>query len=80
MISGDTLVPDVMEREAHPGMMHAEPGIHLIQQHRDKCRLPIVAVDDFRVFVGLEHELQGGTGEKRKPRRVIILPVDGRDG
>src|SRR6266446_842620 len=34
-----------------------------------------MAMDDFRMFVALEHELEGGPAEKRETLVVIALPV-----
>ena len=66
----------VMQRVTHPRVGHAQVLVHLIEQHRHQASLPVVAVNDVRVLVALEHELQRGPAEEREPQVVIHLPVE----
>jgi hypothetical protein len=74
-LPGDALVLEVMQRVANPRMSHSRVLIHLVKQHRHQTDLPIVAVNDVRVLVALEHELQRGPAEECEPLVVIHLPV-----
>src|ERR1035441_7020543 len=76
MLPGDALVLEVMQRVTHPRMSHPRVLIHLKEQHRHQSGLPIMAVNDVRVLVALEHELQGGLDRKSEPLVVIHLPVE----
>ena len=64
VLPGDALMLEVMQRVAHPRMSHSQMLVHLIQQHRHQAGLPIMAVNDVRVLVALEHELQGGLAKE----------------
>src|SRR5206468_8145720 len=75
MLSGNTLVLQVVERITNAGMDHAQALVDLVEQHRRQRGLPIVAMDDVRVLVAPEHELQGGPAEKGKALVVIPLAV-----
>ena len=75
MLAGHALMLEVVQGEAHPRMPHAEVLIHLVKQHRHQRRLPVVAMDDIRVLVGLEHELQRRAAKKGESQHVVVLPV-----
>ncbi len=77
VLPGDALVLEVVQRVAHPRMGHAHVLVHLVEQHRHQAGLPVVAVNDVRVLVALEHELQRGPAEEGEPLVVIHLPVEG---
>src|SRR6266480_698512 len=75
LFTANSLMAHVMERETYPGMAHAQVLVHLVEQHRYQGRLPIVAMNDLRMFVGLEHELQGGAAKERETFAVIMVAV-----
>ena len=75
MLPGDALVLEVMQSVTHPGMGHPHVLVHLVEQHRHQAGLPIVAVDDVRVLVALEHELECRPAEEGEPLVIIHLPV-----
>jgi len=56
---------------------HAEIFVPFEKQHRDQGGLPIMAVDDVGMLVGLEHELQGRPAEKGKAFRIVPVAVEG---
>ena len=74
VLPGDALVLKVVQGEANPRMRHAEVLVHLVEQHRHQAGLPVVAVDDVRVLVALEHELQRRPAEEREPLVVVHCP------
>ena len=65
-----------MHCETNTRMPHPQVLINFVKQHRCQGRLPIMAVDDFRMFVGFKHELQRGPGEESEPGRVVTVPVE----
>jgi hypothetical protein len=68
-------MPDVVQRVTHPGVCHPQTLIHFIEEHRDQGGLPVVAVDDVRMLVCLEQELQRRPTEKSESFSVIGLAV-----
>jgi hypothetical protein len=75
-IAGDALVSDVMESKADARVAHAEVLIDFVEEDGDESGLPIVAMDDVGVFIGLEHELEGGAGEEGEAFGVIGVAVE----
>jgi len=71
----DSLVPHVMQSEADSRVPHPQVLIHFIQKHWHQCRLPVVAMDDIRMLVRLEHEFHRRPAEKREPFSVVVMPV-----
>ncbi len=76
VLPGDALMLEVVQRVTDPRMGHAQVLVHLVEQHRHQAGLPVVAVNDVRVLVALEHELQRGPAEESEPLVVIRLPVE----
>ena len=69
------LVFKIMKRITDPWMGHAEVLVDIEQEDRHDPCLPVMAMDDIRVLVGLEHELKCGPAEKNKPLGVVFMPV-----
>jgi len=77
MVPSHTLMHDVVDGVANPRVGHAEIFVPFEKQHRDQGGLPIMAVDDVGMLVGLEHELQGRPAEKGKAFRIVPVAVEG---
>ncbi len=74
--AGDALVLEVVDRVADPLPVHAIPVIDFVQENRNQAGLPVVAMDDVRPLVGLQHELHGRFAEERKAHHIIVLAVE----
>ena len=75
VLAPDPLVAYVVQRETHPRMMHPQLLIHLVEQHRHQGRLPVVAMNNIRMFVALEQELHRRPAEKSEAFSVIRVAV-----
>jgi hypothetical protein len=74
LLAARALVAEVVDRVTH--LLVAQGGrVLLAQKHWDEGRLPVVAVDDVGPLVRLDHELQGGLGERAEPLDVVPVPV-----
>jgi len=49
--------------------------VNFVEQYWHQARLPVMTVNNIRVFVALQHELQRRSAKKRKPLIVIGLPI-----
>src|SRR5258708_10715719 len=74
-LAGKALMLEIMERVADARMGHANSLINFIKQYRHQSGLPVVAMDDVRVLVALEHELEGCAGKKRKALVIVAMAV-----
>jgi hypothetical protein len=75
MFAIDTLVPEVVQCEADTRMAHAQALIDLVEEDGNERGLPIVAVDNVRVLIRLEHEFQCRAAEESKALNIVILAV-----
>src|SRR6266404_6571551 len=75
-LAANALVLEIMESVTDPRMGHAKPLKNFIKQHRHQSGLPVVAMDDVRVFVAFEHELESGTGKKSKALVIVSVTVE----
>ncbi len=66
---------EIVQGIAHPGMGYAHILIHLKQKDRDQPRLPVMAMDNIRVFIRLQHKLQSGLAKETKTLRIIIISI-----
>ena len=76
MFSGNGLMAKIVDGETDARMPHAQVLVYLVEQHRHQGGLPIVAMDDLRVFAALEHEFQSGPAEKGESQDVIVVAVN----
>ena len=72
--AADALMGKVVDRVADP-LVGQHLAVLLIQQHRHQPGLPVMAVDDIRPLVGLEHELKGRLGKEAEPLGVVRVPI-----
>ncbi len=70
------LMLQVVQRVTDPRMPHPKLLINLVEQHRHEACLPVVTMDDVRVLVAFEHELQRGAAEEREALIVVVLAVE----
>ena len=75
LFAEDPLVPHVMQCKTHPRVAHAKGLVHFVKQHWHQRRLPVVAVDNVRMLVRFEHELQRRPAEKGEAFPVVMVPV-----
>src|SRR6185436_6038447 len=72
---GGSLMLQIVERVANARVPHAQVLIDFVQKHRRQACLPIVAMNNLRMLLALEHELERGAAEKGEPLVIIPLPV-----
>jgi hypothetical protein len=75
-IPGHTLMHDIVEGETYSGVGHAQVFVHVKKKHRHQPGLPVMAVDDIRVLVGLEHKLQRRPAKECETLRVVRMPIE----
>src|SRR5437773_6855338 len=75
MLSGDSLVLQIVQGVTDAGLGHPDVLIDFIEQHGGQTALPIMAMNDVRALVALEHELERCPAEKSKPFVIIALAV-----
>src|SRR5215510_3798866 len=66
MFPVNSLVPYIMKRIADSWMSHPQVRVNLEKKWRNESRLPIVAVNDVRMLIRFEKELQSCPAEKSK--------------
>jgi hypothetical protein len=66
---------DVVEGETDSGVAHADMLVDFVKEHRNQSRLPIVAMDDVRMLVGLEHEFHCCAAEESESVDVVMMAV-----
>src|SRR5580765_1419273 len=75
LLAVNSLMPDIVQRVAHPRACHSQTLVHFIEEYRNQGGLPIVAVEDVRMLVRFEHELQGRPTQKSNSFSIIRLAV-----
>src|SRR5207247_31399 len=74
--SASALMAEIMDRETDAGMPHAQVLIDFVKQHRHKSRLPVMAMNDLRLFTRFEHELEGGPAKKGESKQIIVVSIN----
>src|SRR6266705_6359209 len=75
MLSRDPLMPEVVEGVADPRVRHPNVFVHFIQEDGNQTGLPVVTMNDLRVFIRLEHEFQCCAAEEGKTRHIVVMSV-----
>ena len=70
------LIGDVVDGEHRLDTVElVQMAVVQVQIDRGQCGLPVVAVDDVRLKVGVEQHLQNGTGKEGKALAIIVEAV-----
>jgi hypothetical protein len=72
----NALMAEIVKSEANTGVAQAEVLIDLVKKHRNQRRLPVMAMNNVRMLVRFEHELQCRPTEKGETFRVIVMTVE----
>jgi hypothetical protein len=72
----NALVAKIVKGEADARMAHAEMLIDFVKQDGDERGLPVVAMDDVGMLVGLEHEFERCAGEESETLDVIMIAIE----
>src|SRR5206468_12751005 len=75
MLSRDPLMPEVVEGVADPRVRHPNVFVHFIQEDGNQTGLPVVTMNDLRVFIRLEYEFQCCAAEEGKTRHIVVMSV-----
>src|SRR5207247_8869756 len=75
MLSRDPLMPEVVEGVAEPRVRQPSVFVHFIQEDGNQTGLPVVTMNDLRVFISLEHEFQCCAAEEGKTRHIVVMSV-----
>jgi hypothetical protein len=67
---------NVVDRVADARMGHAKMFVCFEEHERDEPGLPVVHVDDVRMLIRLQHELERGFTEEREPLGIIVMAID----
>src|SRR4051794_12227853 len=76
VFASHSLVAQVVQRVTGARMRHAQMRIHLVEEDWHQPCLPVMTMDDVRVLVRLEHELERCPAEESKSFNVIVLTVN----
>ena len=75
VFSRDPLMPEVMDGVADPRVRHPGVLVYFIEQDGNQTGLPVVTMDDLRVFISFEHEFQCCAAEECKTRDIVVVSV-----
>ena len=66
---------EVVKREADARVSHSKVLINFVKEHGHQSRLPIVAMNDVRMFVRFEHELERRAAKESEALDIVVVAV-----